>query len=142
MNLIELALDAVRNDDQERAIKLLTEALADQFRDATKMVAEPVKKEPVAWIEPDGTPSKYNHSTGMKPLYAAPVDAKAIDFDTWMKHPYTIELNKRVKEDYIPATDAKAIRAEALEEAAKVCDDESRYSNDAECCAAAIRGLK
>ena len=38
--------------------------------------------------------------------------------------------------------DAKAIRAEALEEAAKVCDDESRYSNDAECCAAVIRGLK
>ena len=37
---------------------------------------------------------------------------------------------------------AKTIRAEALEEAAKVCDDESRYSNDAECCAAAIRGLK
>ena len=44
------------------------------------------------------------------------------------------------------ATLAKAAidesRAEALEEAAKVCDDESRYSNDAECCAAAIRGLK
>ena len=37
---------------------------------------------------------------------------------------------------------AKTIRAEALEEAAKVCDDESRYSNDAECCAAAIRRLK
>ena len=36
----------------------------------------------------------------------------------------------------------KSGRAEALEEAAKVCDDESRYSNDAECCAAAIRGLK
>ena len=38
--------------------------------------------------------------------------------------------------------DAKAIREQALEEAAKVCDDESRYSNDAECCAEAIRGLK
>ena len=37
---------------------------------------------------------------------------------------------------------AAFVRAEALEEAAKVCDDESRYSNDAECCAAAIRGLK
>ena len=43
---------------------------------------------------------------------------------------------------YAAPVDAKAIRAEALEEAAKVCDDESRYSNDAECCAAAIRGLK
>ena len=37
---------------------------------------------------------------------------------------------------------AALVRAEALEEAAKVCDDESRYSNDAECCAAAIRRLK
>ena len=34
------------------------------------------------------------------------------------------------------------MRVSTLEEAAKVCDDESRYSNDAECCAAAIRGLK
>ena len=40
------------------------------------------------------------------------------------------------------AAERKKARAEALEEAAKVCDDESRYSNDAECCAEAIRGLK
>ena len=122
--------------------------------------SEPVKQEPVAYMVKahdsvqrfavradvaDEFACKWRETdpdADFYPLYAAPVDAKAIDFDTWMKHPYTIELNKSVKEDYIPATDAKAIRAEALEEAAKVCDDESRYSNDAECCAAVIRSLK
>ena len=78
------------------------------------------------------------------PEYDAPLVAKAIDFDTWMKHPYTIELNKSVKEDYIPATDAKAIREQTLEEAAKVCDSVNNYDNPmtATDCAAAIRGLK
>ena len=48
---------------------------------------------------------------------------------------------------YAASVDAKAIRAEALEEAAKVCDElvlehPSRADKTADQCAAAIRGLK
>ena len=122
------------------------EALAEQFRDATKMVAEPVKQEPIGYVIEDDSGYTgsmiYANKSGAEflPVYLSPVDAKAIDFNTWMKHPYTIALNKSVKEDYIPATDAKAIRAKALEEAAKHLAESGLIgSND---CAAAIRGLK
>ena len=44
---------------------------------------------------------------------------------------------------YAAPVDAKAIRAEALDEAAKVCEqDEFQIYETAERCAAAIRGLK
>ena len=78
--------------------------------------------DPAAWIEVErGIPMFAKFAEGYKPecdgfipLYAAPVDVKAI-------------------------------RAEALEEAAKVCE-KSHYSDVgdywAEQCAAAIRGLK
>ena len=161
--LLELAEEALVKanhfHDYEDALAAIREALAEQFRDATKMVAEPVKQdtpycksapmcakpcgdescvepvkqESVAWMwipsdafpdctvvtdDPNKLESAKAYGRPIIPLYAAPVDAKAIQFAL-----------------------ANA-RAEALEEAAKVCDDESRYSNDAECCAAAIRGLK
>ena len=87
--------------------------------------AEPVKQEPVAWrwSTHNGHAYAETHFDGEdgEPLYAAPVDAKAI-------------------------------RAEALEEAAKVCDEEAKAwarlnAQDEEGfgatqCAAAIRGLK
>ena len=137
----------------ERFAALVLKAEADETRARfaqpaqPEALAEPVKQEPVEIIvevdrHGDATVAfgAWNLNIGSHTLYAAPVDAKAIDFDTWMKHPYTIELNKSVKEDYIPATDAKAIRAEALEEAAKWLAESGLIgSND---CAAAIRGLK
>ena len=54
---------------------------------------------------------------------------------------------KRLEELYAAPVDAKAIRAEALEEAAKACEEQSRESGVAKYpfwndCAAAIRGLK
>ena len=67
----------------------------------------------------------YDEGT-LEPLYAAPVDMPQAE-------PTSV--------------DAKAIRAEALEEAAKVCDElvlehPSRADKTADQCAAAIRGLK
>ena len=78
----------------------------------------------------------YDEGT-LEPLYAAPVDAKAI-----------LEMRDKAFQSYVDQAKADRdlsvlqARLKALEEAAKVCDDESRYSNDAECCAAAIRGMK
>ena len=103
--------------------KAIREALADHSGDANEMVAEPVKHEPVAIA--DGT---FNHNCPIgAPLYAAPVDAKAI-------------------------------RAEALEEAAKMCEVKVKRPADyggrfggygdfygektGSECAAAIRGLR
>ena len=130
MNVIELAKEAGMLSINDRglygdfvnferfAALVRAEALADHSGDATEMVAEPVKQEPVAWWccvpgqdaillfdEPSDEryPPKYK-----SPLYAAPVDAKAI-------------------------------RAEALEEAIAKC---APYGLTGECVAIAIRGLK
>ena len=119
------------------------EMVADQFRDATKMVAKPVQQEPIGYVVECDYGYKgsmiYSNKTGddLVPVYLAPVDAKAI-----------IEMRDKAFKSYVDQVKADRelsvlqARLEALEEAAKVCDDESRYSNDAECCAAAIRGLK
>ena len=69
------------------------------------------------------------------PLYAAPVDAKAI-LETERKH-HAFELSMQ---EELFADKAETIRAEALEEAAKVCEDYDSFY--VESCAAAIRGLK
>ena len=121
MNIIELAKEAGFDDLFIKYGKIFltkfaaivrAEALAEQFRDATKMVAEPLKQEPVAWMKSNDTCTQLSFerfNSGAIPLYAAPVDAKAI-------------------------------RAEALEEAAKHLAESGLIgSND---CAAAIRGLK
>ena len=204
------------------------EALAEQFRDATKMVAEPVKQdtpycksapmcakpcgdescvepvkqeeaklpvEPVAWnikrnrpaycsddptevvalltVNPEPIGRLLNDGTLMTypgkmvhlgdDLYAAPVKPVKQEPVAYMVKAHDSVQRFAVRADvadefackwretdpdadfyplYAAPVDAKAIREQALEEAAKVCDDESRYSNDAECCAAAIRGLK
>ena len=136
--------------DYEDALAAIREALADQFPDATKMMDEPV-----AMMNSVGNTEAYRRTEQQTkgfdiPLYAAPVQPvkqEPVDFDEWMKNPYTIVLQKSIREYYIPATDAKAIRAEALEEAAKVCDRTAKdcplnaYKTIRDC-AAAIRGLK
>ena len=141
-------------NDADKALAAIREALA-----------EPVKQEPVAWIWQSVDLDSRSIETGLlfnrgvddentdwTPLYAAPVDAKAIRAEA--REERTNELMQLFLDPENQPTqfgtatleyreeESKAIRAEALEEAAKVCDDESRYSNDAECCAAVIRGLK
>ena len=119
----------------ERALKLAEEALLSlhltQMPSVPKALAairealaEPVKQEPVAW------------------LYSG---------ELYWENPSEWARNE-VMPFYAAPVDAKAIRAEALEEAAKVCNDKIRHGQVSECqhrynfayddCAAAIRGLK
>ena len=124
---------------------------------STSEYLEPVKQEPVAVISESAIGLVKLHSNGVSlpfgtQLYAAPVDSKAIregrtkelmqlflDPENQPTQFGTATLEYRQEEH-------KAIRAEALEEAAKVCDDMANnpmtgvlYSWK---CAAAIRGLK
>ena len=100
----------------EMAVNVL-EGLGYDPVDLQNALSEPIKQEPIGYVVEDD--SGYTGSM----VYANKSGDEFLPV-------------------YLAPVDAKAIRAEALEEAAKVCDDESRYSNDAECCAAAIRGLK
>ena len=129
MNIIELAKEAgfptmteYGYESLERFAALVRAGvLADQFPDATKMVAEHVKQEPVAYWSNDEQNIVVRYDLikdqhllfDYLPLYAAPVDTKAI-------------------------------RAEALEEAAKVCEANKNYRGLGviTIIAAAIRGLK
>ena len=110
---------------------------------------EPVEQEPVAWgWVMDGEvndcigPTEHARCEGeyQVPLYAAPVDAKAIQEENeWLRKQLSDVYNEMKKLQ----SDAKVIRAEALDEAAKVCEqDEFQIYETAERCAAAIRGLK
>jgi hypothetical protein len=96
-------------------LSAIREALANHSGGANKMVAEPVKQEPVKMMNSAGNTEAYlpeQQTAGFTiPLYAAPVDAKAI-------------------------------RAEALEEAANKAWDVAPSDEAAEKIAAAIRGLK
>lgn len=88
---------------------------------------EPVKQEPVAW--------------DLAEKVRRDLDRKSCP-DAYMR----IAMESIVKH-YAAPVDAKAVRAEALEEAAKVCDDMGKTMPDrdgeiTEWCAAAIRGLK
>ena len=154
-------------EDGRKSMQCEMEALAEQdhFSASGKPIAEPMKQEPVAWRNAikhwafdcawDDLSERQIDDlelliTGI--LNAAPVDAKAIRAEA--REERTNELMQLFLDPENQPTqfgtatleyreeESKAIRAEALEEAAKVCDDESRYSNDAECCAAVIRGLK
>ena len=120
LKLAEEALEELRYaNDTDIAKTKYYKALA-AIRES---LAEPVKQEPVAWRYNSNGDWIYKDRKvwdDAEPLYAAPVDAKAI-------------------------------RAEALEEAAKVCDFENhqltgmRMDNEAwaaKNCAAAIRSLK
>ena len=121
-------------------------------------LAEPVKQEPVAC---DGDfPEGFDASLGI-PAQALRA-ANAVMFDLINKRewdvPCTAEHIRAYASKYAAPVDAKVIRAEALEEAAKVCDEyenrlegmrDSSYQAElagrqmgAFRCAAAIRGLK
>ena len=139
------------------ALAAIREALADHIPDATKMVAEPVKQEPVAWGNlTDGCKDEHRFLTKDKAvaekyheqcydlteLYAAPVDAKAIQHCPCCGSDYfagktKVDLDTAVKSDplYLQG------RADMKEEAAKECDGYGPpdYVSDL---AAAIRGLK
>jgi hypothetical protein len=94
-----------------------------------------VTDKPVLWHNPEDiydTTTVYDpeYHQGWIPLYAAPVD---------------------IPQAEPTSVDAKAIRAEALEEAAKVCDEEAKGFEQAHLwdeeyavknCAAAIRSMK
>jgi hypothetical protein len=109
-------------------IDAIREALADHVEQNLTMVAEPVKQEPVAWCNP--SPTCARHIEGM---------------------PVGTQL-------HAAPVDAKAIRAEALEEAAKLCDENAAkaeangytckgetfidgFGDGSAACAAAIREL-
>ena len=106
--------------DSYKALAAIREALA-----------EPVNQEPVAY------------------LVTGPYEKHAFA-DIGSAEAYCRGLNKGFGEAayivnplYAAPVDAKAIRAEALDEAAKVCEqDEFQIYETAERCAAAIRGLK
>ena len=93
--------------------------------EANAKLAEPVKQEPVAYQSKMSGVLRYGkHDDSDVPLYAAPIDAKAIRAEA-------------LKES---ARFAYYVRKEALEEAAKWLKESGLIgSND---CAAAIRGLK
>ena len=89
----------------------IREALADHIAASGKVIAEPVEQEPVAVISESAIGLVKLHSNGA-----------CLPFGTQL---------------YAAPVDAKAIRADALEEAAKLFD-----CDDYRSLAAAIRGLK
>ena len=113
------------------------------------MPVEPVKQEPVAWVNNESVQKLRECGWGDEAIatvvptinLGAPVDAKAIQHCPCCGSDYfagktKVDLDTAVKSDplYLQG------RAEALEEAAAM--SESRQWNDEFECAAAIRGLK
>jgi hypothetical protein len=139
------------NKTVDEALAAIREALAEQIPEWVDVddYEEPVKQEPVAWVNEHGmfTTIKNEYGEEWLPLYAAPVDAKAILETERKRHAFELSMQEELFAD-----NAKAIRAEALEEAAKVCDEEAKSwarlnaqdeeGYGASQCAAAIRGLK
>jgi hypothetical protein len=122
------SVNAYFEDKRNKALTAIREALADHVEQNLTMVAEPVKQEPVAWCNP--SPTCARHIEGM---------------------PVGTQL-------HAAPVDAKAIRAEALEEAAKLCDENAAkaeangytckgetfidgFGDGSAACAAAIREL-
>ena len=114
---------------------------------------QPVKQEPVAWCveNPNGNPPVliYGNGAVLKPgdkLYAAPVDAKAIQAEADIElQREIVRLQAIIDEQRSGAESIKKnldwVRAEALEEAACAVETESQDSTRYEF-AAAIRVLK
>ena len=164
------ALAAIR---AARQSELASEALADQFRDATKMIAEPymnlncpsvqarlatvwgyvkaepVRQEPVTFPangllqqEPSRSITTGSQNNGIIQPFAYYCDELSADgrlIDREYNGINQFSAGRFGKPLYAAPVDAKAIRAEALEEAAKVI--EAGVLGHGEC-AAAIRGLK
>ena len=138
------------------AIEQAREALA-AIREA---LAEPVKQEPVAYmfnVEVEGKANAVFDTAdeavrfSMHHVYlSSKKTQEAIDtLNQGQVFQYTygfagVNIVPVAKRKIAAPVDAKVIRAEALEEAAKVCDSVNNYDNPmtATDCAEAIRGLK
>jgi len=173
LKLAEEALDELRyaNDTliaktkYYKTLAAIREARAEQdhIADAGKVIAEPVKQEPVAFVS-DVHLSRYTLEWNGQPLpegtklYAAPVqpvkqDPVAYFLDVkagCSSKPFYEQVPDEYKNDadvfplYAAPVSVEAIRAEALEEAAKWCEAKQSYSAmhaNTEF-AAGIRGLK
>ena len=123
----DLAMEFLNESKFDKALAAIREALADHIPDTTKMIAEPVKQEPVAYMV------KAHDSVQRFAVRADVADEFACK---WRETDPDADFYPL----YAAPVDAKAIRAEALEEAAVLC--ESKQWNDEFECAAAIRGLK
>ena len=158
LRLAEEALDELRyaNDTEiaktkyYKALAAIRAALAVERSE--EALAEPVKQEPVTYIGNLNEFTAFNLvADGYEltdPLYAAPVDAKAIRAEADIElQREIVRLQAIIDEQRSGAESIKKnldwVRAEALDEAAKVCEqDEFQIYETAERCAAAIRGLK
>ena len=141
----------------------IREALADHVEQSLTTVVEPVKQEPVAWayIDADGSfmdALDRQHGAYQTPLYAAPAQPVKQEPVAWRYNSNGdwIYKDRKVWDAaeplYAAPVDAKAIRAEALEEAAKVCEQGTGNAvktgvlkvllQERDRIAAAIRGLK
>lgn len=126
-------------------------------------LAEQEKQGPVAWINEDELPEHYpyeemfNASTiidGVRMFPNVKMSARSMFYGLTKDHTWLSvtesQFNKLKPEQrmkcYLTPVDVKAIRAEALEEAAKVCEDYSetlhQWTDKRKVFAAAIRGLK
>ena len=140
----------------------------DHSGDANEMVSEPLQ-EPVGWINEDELPEYYPYDEmfqasriidGVRMFPNVKMSDRSMFYGLTKDHTWLSitesQFNKLKPEArmkcYLAPVDAKAIRAEALEEAAKVCDEKSSgdihdkyddgFVSGADMCAAAIRGLK
>lgn len=157
------------------ALKLAEEALSfyvEDFDCAADVIALTVireakaeleKQEPVSWINEDELPEHYpyeemfNASTiidGVRMFPNVKMSARSMFYGLTKDHTWLsvtesqfnkLKPEKRMK-CYLTPVDAKAIRAEALEEAAKVCEqidaNNRGFPLNAKTYAAAIRSLK
>ena len=123
----------------EQALQKLSDF--HQYMEAT----EPVKQEPVAWINEDELPEHYpyeemfNASTiidGVRMFPNVKMSDRSMFYGLTKDHTWLsvtesqfnkLKPEKRMK-CYLTPVDAKAIRAEALEEAAKWCEAKQSYS--------------
>ena len=164
----EYLLEVCQDSGYVHGIELADKALAA----IGKALAEPVKQEPIAWEATSAgvikfvTDSRYKKfsqniqqyykpyrcSHCSEPVKQEPVEQEPVAWG-WVMDGEVNDCigpteHARCEGEYqVPLyaapVDAKAIRAEALEEAAKVCDARSHRSDDmGAILAAAIRGLK
>ena len=127
LKLAEEALDELRYANDTAIAKTKYYKALAAIREA---LAEPVKQEPVAWrVHP------FDYGVGHEGAYAMTMRLEQVE--AWNRKGWIVEPL------YAAPVDAKAIRAEALEEAAKMCEKAMIQMNYSEApykqCAAAIR---
>ena len=159
----EYLLEVCQDSGYVHGIELADKALAA----IGKALAEPVKQEPIAWEATSAgvikfvTDSRYKKFSQNIQQYYKPYRCSHCS-EPVKQEPVKMMNSVGNTEAYLPGqqtsgfdiplyaapVDAKAIRAEALEEAAKVCEggrflhDEAPDALFGKACSAAIRGLK